>query len=344
MNRIESVDVFRLIAIVAVIAIHTTPFRYAENTGGDLYKYLDLLINQASRFAVPFFFIISGYFWGMKIRRGDDVYQVSLSMSKRIFFIFLAWSFIYLLPLNIGAIVEFGLSGPFDLAYNNWSNLIHDPVRLIFEGSRVHLWYLTSLIISLLITAFLVAKNLSKTLLVTALFLYVVGVLAKAYVDTPIGIQLDFNTRNGPFFGMLLFVSGYLLSARQSNEKWFYYGFGLFLLGFVLHFTEIFMVWTRFETSPRQDFVFGTFFMGFGVALAALSNHRWLRSPRLGRIGQLTLGIYAVHFLFVEILAPIEKRFDHVLWELSYVLIVLVLSIVVTLWMAKSRFLKKIVV
>lgn len=57
MSRIESVDIFRLIAIVAVITIHTSPFRADVIIESEAYKYLDVIFNQLSRFAVPFFFV-----------------------------------------------------------------------------------------------------------------------------------------------------------------------------------------------------------------------------------------------------------------------------------------------
>jgi len=80
LDRIKSVDVIRLLAITAVIVIHTSTFK---NIPGDLYENLFIILNQLSRFAVPFFFVIAGYFWGKKIRSGDSVTQVSIA----------AWSF-----------------------------------------------------------------------------------------------------------------------------------------------------------------------------------------------------------------------------------------------------------
>jgi len=84
MNRISSVDTIRLLAIISVIAIHTRPFSYNEDSG-ELYYYLDIFINQMARFAVPFFFVISGYFWGVKIRNGADIISTTKNMINRIY-------------------------------------------------------------------------------------------------------------------------------------------------------------------------------------------------------------------------------------------------------------------
>ena len=119
MKRIESVDTFRLLAIIAVIIIHTTPFQFSIWQGSRLLP-LALFTNQLSRFAVPLFFTLSGYFWGCRIHSGAGVMMMSISMMKRISFIFMAWSLIYLLPYNLNLIVQYGFSGSIKLAYLNF--------------------------------------------------------------------------------------------------------------------------------------------------------------------------------------------------------------------------------
>jgi len=136
------VDVFKLLAITAVIAIHTEPFRGSASGESNLYQYLGVLINQLSRFAVPFFFVISGYFWGTKIKGSVSVASVSISIAKRICLIFAAWSVIYALPYNISSIFEHGLLGSITVAYCNLINLSKDPVTLMMQGTKVHLWFL----------------------------------------------------------------------------------------------------------------------------------------------------------------------------------------------------------
>src|SRR4051812_46549163 len=95
--RLQSVDAFRLLAAFFVIIIHEEPFTDAHGL-----RALDLagVVDQVARFAVPFFFTISGYFWGRKLRRGADPLHLALSTSKRIATIFVFWSAVYLLPFD----------------------------------------------------------------------------------------------------------------------------------------------------------------------------------------------------------------------------------------------------
>ena len=82
--------------------------------------------------------------------------------------------------------------------------MVNNPQILIFEGSNSHLWFLNSMIIVFFISSVFLHFKMPKILLALALAFYVVGVLSKSYSTTPIGIDFDFNTRHGPFFGLIL--------------------------------------------------------------------------------------------------------------------------------------------
>jgi surface polysaccharide O-acyltransferase-like enzyme len=342
MNRIESVDSVRLLAIISVIAIHTEPFFY-QTLGSKVYFHLEVVINQFARFAVPFFFVISGYFWGLKIRSGKHLLVATNKMGFRIICIFLVWSLIYLLPYNLSIIYEIGILSAMEVACSNLLVLLREPGVMLLEGTKGHLWFLVGLLFALYISFLFVNRNAEKLLLVFSVFLYIAGVLLKSYSDSPVGYSVDFNTRNGPFFSTLLFSSGYFISRYRPNLSWFNYGLITFVFGVLLHFTEIYMLNKFYGTSTVQDYVFGTYLMGFGAAVLSLSNHSLLRVKALSRFGQMVLGVYAVHIIFVDIARPIDMIIDSIWWELGYVLLVLILSIVSVVWMSKVPILKRVV-
>lgn len=262
---------------------------------------------------------------------------------KRICIIFIAWSIIYLLPYNLTTIHKHGFLGPIDAAYSNINLLATHPVTLLFQGTKVHLWFLVSLSNALIITSLFAAKGWEKGLIVAASLLYIVGLLAKAYANTPIGLHLDFNTRNGPFFSTILFVTGYEFSKYKPKENWLTYGTLLVFMGFMLHFSEIYFLRKYFGTFLYQDFVVGTYFIGAGVSMIALSNHPILNIGILGQIGRYSLGIYAVHFIFVDLLHPIDRFIPGPVWELSYVILVMFLSICVVYLASKNKVTRMIV-
>ena len=69
-ERIRSVDVFRVLAIAAVIALHTAPHAGPDAVGSrfDARTVWD----QLERFAVPLFFMLSGYFWAGRCQDGGQ--------------------------------------------------------------------------------------------------------------------------------------------------------------------------------------------------------------------------------------------------------------------------------
>lgn len=341
MSHITSVDTIRLAAVISVISIHTAPFAYIES-GGELYLYLSLTINQLARFAVPFFFVISGYFWGVKVRGGQDQTKTTQTMLRRIFVIYIVWSLFFLLPYDLLRMINDGFLESFSVSYQGFLLLLQSPLELLLQGSKEHLWFLMSLVFAIVICDFFIRKKAFKFLIFLSGALYVCGVLLKAYSLTPIGMVIEFNTRNGPFFGTVFFVVGYFLSGVTPKTNWFYYGWGVFLLGCALHFSEIFYLNKHFGIFLAHDFVFGTFFMGVGMALVALSNHVVLRVRAFGMISKMTVGIYAVHMVFVELLRPLDTVLHNPFWEVGFVGIVLLLSFIVTSILSKFKLTRRI--
>src|SRR5690349_5639035 len=89
MSRIQTVDVFRVLAILAVIALHLARHDGpgAVGTAFDPATFMNLV----ERFAVPMFFILSGYFWAEKCRARLDYWGCSLALGRRVLLLFAAW-------------------------------------------------------------------------------------------------------------------------------------------------------------------------------------------------------------------------------------------------------------
>lgn len=252
-SRIESVDIFRVLAIIAVISIHTTPF--GEVQDNQAYALLNVAINQGARFAVPFFFVISGFFFAKKINAGSGLLSTTNNYLKRLFTIWLFFSVIYILPYDLIAAFEHGPLGPIKVVYWNLLNIANDPIRFIFEGTRVHLWSLVSLGISVVISSLFLRyfrRNPLPPLIIFSVAIYIFGLLAKAYADTPVGINIDFNTRNGPFFSTVFFVMGHALSRLELNQNYLFYGLLVLLLGYTIHAGEIYYLYSAYDISPTS--------------------------------------------------------------------------------------------
>jgi len=343
MSRIFSVDTFRLIAIIAVICIHTSPFENFNSPGTYFYELLAIFIDQTSRFAVPFFFAISGYFWSSKIKKGHSPISSAHHLSKRVLGIFIFWSVAYLLPYNISSIAEFGYLGPIKVAYWHGLHILNNPTSLLIQGTKFHLWFLPSLIFSTYFCALFIQLGLNKTLLTLAVILYILGTLTTAYSETPIGVFIGFDTVKTPMLGILLFYSGYYLNTLKTTIKWLHYGMLIFMLGWLIHFGEIFTLWKVYNIAPHYDYVFGTYLMGLGITIAAVSNHPAFTKNNFNTYGYLTLGIYASHLIFIEQLEYINKTLHTPLWEVSYVIIVFIFSVIFTKVLSHIKWIKNFV-
>jgi surface polysaccharide O-acyltransferase-like enzyme len=336
MNRLASVDVVRTIAICFVIAIHTTPFERLEPLGAEFD--IALVVDQVARFAVPFFFVISGYFWAAKTDNLNAALASTKKSVKRLIFLFLSWSAIYLIPFNLVEAFSFGATGPLKTIYWNLQNLAKHPIALLFEGTKPHLWFLTGLAFSLIGSAIFLKLNRMKLLFGFSVVLYFVGLMGKAYSDAPFGFHVPFNFRDGPFFSLIFFVTGYFLNKKGLPSSGLYIGIATTIVGVAMHLFEIVHINRTWGTTMAQDYVLGTYFMGVGVAMISLSNTRWLNVNWLSSMGPLVLGIYASHYAFVDLLAPLDKIFiDQPLWQVGYVLIVFALAYGVSTSLSKYR-------
>lgn len=327
-SRIKSIDVFRLLGILAVIAIHTVPFEGAGESPVELF--LCVAINQGARFAVPMFFILSGWFFAQKVER-CGLPAACLQTVKRLGGIWLFFCAFYLLPLNLPRPLSVTAWDPLRLFANHFEQVAAHPVAFIFQGSSIHLWFLMSLLQAVLITTFFIHCFRRRPLIplfIVGGTLYVFGLLAKSYSETPWGIHVPFNTRNGPFFSFPFFVLGYALSRLEFKLRHFFWGAGILAVGTAIHFGEIFFLYRAYDISPvLHDFVAGTIAMGLGSGIMALSRHPLVTSKTIAWMGQYTLGLYGMHFLYVRWLQPLDARLANPFWEIGEVFLVFSLSL-----------------
>lgn len=93
--NIYALDAMRAVAILAVVMIHTTS-RTLEFFHYDLYRFpFTLFLNQFSRFAVPLFFLISGFVLELNHEGGESYWQYLKRRANRIIIPYIFWSAVY---------------------------------------------------------------------------------------------------------------------------------------------------------------------------------------------------------------------------------------------------------
>jgi surface polysaccharide O-acyltransferase-like enzyme len=341
--RTQSVELFRMIAVFAVIVIHAAPFEYSSSPIGNKLD-LATIINQLARFAVPFFFTISGYFWGVKVARYGSLLKPTISAIKRILLLFFVWSLIYLFPWNLSESMVLGINGLIKIIYWNMVAATKNIPKMLIRGTESHLWYLSALVCNMAISALFIQMRCVSLLVFLALLLYIAGITGKAYSETPLGFHSEFTFYFESFYSLIFFVTGFFFQRVKYKPNWLMTGVKLLILGVVIHFSELYMLNWIWGVSMHQSFVFGTYLFGVGTALIALSDFNLPILSRAASVGPLVLGIYTSHFIFIELFKPMNRLCEgNVAWALFYPVIVFIFSYILSLGLSKNKLTKFLV-
>jgi len=148
-SRLVIIDALRILATLAIVFIHAKPYTDSvyDNTA---YSVVRDVIIQFSRFAVPFFLIVSGCF----LRRRLDTPEYALEKTgpyiRRIIWFYLIWSALYLCfpPHWFTLLLEGDIKPFYWHLYNSFKLLTGTPVVFLFKSTSVHLWFLPALAIA----------------------------------------------------------------------------------------------------------------------------------------------------------------------------------------------------
>jgi surface polysaccharide O-acyltransferase-like enzyme len=326
-KHLQGFDTMRFFAIFAVICIHTSPYNFsAEKFHSNGFWALNFIIDKLCRFAVPYFFIVSGYFFGKSLQKNPPV-TVFKQYARRIFSIFAGWTVIYgiITQTTLESIFKNGFPGYVKAFLTDTAGFIENhPILFLLQGSRLHLWFLPALIISLSIITCCVATKKEKYILYVCAALYAFGLLAGVYSKSPIGISVNFDTRNGPFFGAIFTAIGWKLSNRNNYSlKTALY---ILIAGMILQLSEAYFLAKSFGVQ-KFDFSLATLPFGIGAFLLVLARPTLGEGSFIKRFSSLTLGIYVSHYLILESLMGARFWINPLVYDSSISFIVLILSI-----------------
>ncbi len=346
-TRIASIEVFRAIAILAVICIHTRPF-FALRNDAEIYRFLALRIDHLARFAVPFFFITAGYFFGKKLNRGAPLGSTLTADLKKLGLIFITWSLMYAvvprwIPVHAirsrGWDFEFAglVNAPLQAAIRKFQAA---PLNFLLEGTWGPLWFLPALMLALIIVSILVFLKKEKLIVPLASVLFVIGLLTKAYVATPLGMSIPvrMNPRNGPFIATLFVALGWRFSKQTAPPLGKWAATTMIVGAIVLQEAEIYLLASYYRASPVFDCVLATLPFGVGVFLLALAEPRFAANTPLPMIGGLTLGIYVSHGLLLRFVGSHAGYFNPIVWHCVFPLLVFSAAALCVLVLRKCRF------
>ncbi len=336
--RLHRIDAFRLYAVFAVVCIHTKPFVYLD-AKTPATEWAGSLIALATRFAVPLFFIFSGYFFAARIGPGkEEPLTLAARLTRRLLAVFLAWSLVYLVePAWDKGLFHRGLRGLSDPVLRQLKRLLAHPLDLALHGPRVHLWFLVALMLGLWFLALLYHWGRERFILPLGAAFYLTGLAGGAYAATPIGFRSPVNTRDFVFFSALFLGLGARLNRTgPGRRRWL--APALILAGLALQIVEGWTIWRHGGRPPfRNDYFLGTVPYAAGVALLALrpGESRWEKS--IGFLGRLSLGVYVAHIIFIDLFWELEAYFPPLFWQLFFPVLVMATSLALVILLARTR-------
>lgn len=266
-SRIIGLDVFRLLAAISVISLHVGYY-------DALPEVVGIELRLVARWAVPFFFMVSGYFASDHLMKNPNRI---ITQVGRVYFILLVSSF-FLIPLSI-------YRNGFVAAFNSIFS-----VDILTTGSFSHLWFLSSLG-GLLAYYFFQTLNLRK--------------IASLCILLSLGICL-FNAyfpKQNPCHSFarylmcfpFLFLGGLIRQKKLSLSPMS--SISLILFSVLLLSFKTFVLWKYLDKSPyAHDFLIGTIPFTVGMVFFAMTIPPLLYMEFISKVGATySLGIYIFH-------------------------------------------------
>lgn len=299
-----SIDVIRTLAIFGVVAIHTanSVFERPDFFGG-LSWWLAIIMDSASRIAIPLFIMISGY---LLLIKGEEFKITFKRIINRLLIPLVFWTVLTYVLDNIGS-----ASTVFSLRFYT-RFLAGDVYYFYFLVILTGLYF-----VSPLFRTYLKNSSLKAQKYMGLLFL-AVGVIetAEEYLVRSCAVENSF-TKWVPYAG--LFVVGYLIGTKKLNLeksgrlKWLYF------LGLVATIGLNYLYYAAGNVNVvRTNFVgcithYSDSYLSVGVVIMAISactilfnlNYKFIKNTFWEKIiyaiARASFGIYLVHLFVVNI-------------------------------------------
>lgn len=285
-----SIDYFRIIAALLIVAIHIYPFIKINETINFVFTHI------ICRLGVPFFLVITGYFTLPRcLKNKENLWKY----MKRILKLYIFCIILYF-PINLysGQIKDVSAI-----------QIIKD---VLINGTFYHLWYLPATILGMLITYFIIRNMNRKMQIVIITTLYIIGLFGDSYYGIAQQSEILKNlysiiftitdyTRNGLFFSPIFLYIGYEFSKNNKQEnvkktyiKLFIFGLSMIMEGLILYIYDL-----QRHTSMYIMLVPTIYFL-FKVLL----NYK--NQPNK-KIRSIATNVYILHPIFIIFIRGVGK-------------------------------------
>ncbi|MDR2545837.1 MAG: acyltransferase [Methanobrevibacter sp.] len=311
-DRIFYLDFLRALAIVAVIILHVSEFYFLGAGKTDFNRFIGLIFEGFSRFAVPTFLTLSG---ALLFNRKYNLHDFFKRRMSRILIPFIFWFIVYI------------LFSYFDGGSSNFTSVTSfltyvGKCFFALKGTpNSHMWFVW-LIFSLYLAVPIINKWISNSSLCELeyfLFIWIVCSLLFTFNITPSDYNLSLNLFMGSFGYLIL---GYYLANKQSRIlDNFYLWFLVFLI------ISVFRIFMAINPSFFMFIHNGMANMIFLVQTASIflvvKNFNFKKigdflksgivSKLILSLSKYSYGIYLAHMIFLSLFLKLSVCKDNAL-------------------------------
>lgn len=338
MSRNHAFDFIKGFGLLLIAGLHINLFLGINDTAVFVF-------NTVMRFAVPFFFVASGYLLFKKLKKCENAKPILSAYIQRI-------AQYYIIGLCVCFLFDYFITRPilnppyfFRSSINYLSGFTSGNFfgDFIYYGlgvpSGIHLWFLIAMVWSAVAIFIFCYKNPAniKTLTGISLLFYILGLFGISQPYSHIA-ALPFYPRDAVFFGLFYLCLGGYWAMYGLNIKKFIPGKWLFpavLFFSGLQLAERAGILFAFDV-PRSDW--GEYFLTtipltIMLFQYALENGNRFANNWFTRVGENSIGVYILHMPVIRIIRIFTDKVIEVPWlwqTLWFQLVVPVITIAVT--------------
>lgn len=319
-------NIVKLICAVLVVMIHTSALKSLSE---DLWVGTSLAI---CRVAVPFFFIVSGFFFYNS--KSGDKRKNKITKTGKLYFKLLLIETIILLPTLIVMIFKVPI--------------VYLIQSILFTGFTGSLWYVSSMVIGMVFVDLFIKKDMYKTLAVIAVALFLFGLAGDSYYGLFKGsviesattiyknifimMQVGF-TASVPFLTIGIFINKLNLIEKIKNPGRYV------ILGLVFVVIEAFIL---FKTNIAIDYnlYFSLLIFAPALFIFAIKSDVQIDSKKADYTRSLGVLVYVLHQPLMLIAgAVVPMLFSNTLIKFIIVILISILVASILIKLKVDKFL-----
>lgn len=343
-QRNYSIDILKFIASIMVIAIHVeSNYRFLEFTPGTLLWDVSILINIFCKWAVPIFFMSSGYF--LLNAKNFEYKEFIKKRFSKVLIPFIAISFLFTIHYQY-------LSGEISLKWG----LIGLIKNLLGYPTSAHLWFLYPILaIYILMPVFKgILDNLdSKLILIIILGCFLVKTIIP-FTDIIASGQSNY-WREIPLVvnsATLYFILGGYLGRVSLNKN---FKLGLYLSTTIIMILSVFAVYkveilynrnleVLFDISSINNLLLSVALFVFfkDIEFRKLSNSKiFIKTMKI--LSDVNFGMFLLHPMFIDYTKSIFSKGNIVVELFTQTIMVYIITVVIVCIIKKIPIIKRIV-